>query len=93
MKSWSCQLKLCLTRTTAHSITPTSAVKGSGEQLTLEERSVTTGELTEGGIVITHGLTNGERVVAAGVNEIHAQQQVRIWTREGDCNGYLPTVY
>ncbi|PLL43868.1 efflux RND transporter periplasmic adaptor subunit, partial [Klebsiella michiganensis] len=31
---------------------------------------------------ITEGLSVGERVVAAGVRELHAQQPVRIWTRE-----------
>lgn len=33
-------------------------------------------------VVITSGLKAGERVVAAGVGELHANQPVRIWTRE-----------
>jgi RND family efflux transporter MFP subunit len=57
-------------------------VQGSGDQLTLEDRKVSVGEVTDRGVVITAGLHAGERVVAAGVNELHAQQPVRIWTRE-----------
>jgi len=57
-------------------------VQGSGDQLTLEDRKVSVGEVTDRGVVITAGLHTGERVVAAGVNELHAQQPVRIWTRE-----------
>lgn len=57
-------------------------VQGSGDQLQLEDRKVSVGEVTDRGVVITAGLQAGERVVAAGVNELHAQQPVRIWTRE-----------
>lgn len=57
-------------------------VQGSGDQLTLEDRKVSVGEVTDRGVVITAGLQAGDRVVAAGVNELHAQQPVRIWTRE-----------
>ncbi|EJL92521.1 membrane protein [Pantoea sp. RIT-PI-b] len=57
-------------------------VQGSGDQLHLEDRKVSVGEVTDRGVVITAGLQAGERVVAAGVNELHAQQPVRIWTRE-----------
>ncbi|MEM6159416.1 efflux RND transporter periplasmic adaptor subunit [Erwinia sp. P6884] len=57
-------------------------VKGSGDRLQLEDRQVTVGDVTDKGVVITSGLQAGERVVAAGVNELHAQQPVRIWTRE-----------
>ncbi|KJV30822.1 efflux RND transporter periplasmic adaptor subunit [Pantoea sp. SM3] len=57
-------------------------VQGSGDQLKLEDRKVTVGDVTNQGVVITDGLKAGERVVAAGVNELHAQQPVRIWTRE-----------
>ncbi|MEN3754039.1 efflux RND transporter periplasmic adaptor subunit [Mangrovibacter yixingensis] len=57
-------------------------VKGHGDQLHLEDRKVSVGQVTSQGVVITDGLSVGERVVAAGVNELHAQQSVRIWTRE-----------
>jgi len=57
-------------------------IKGDGEQLHLEDRKVSVGQVTTQGVVITDGLSAGERVVAAGVSELHAQQPVRIWTRE-----------
>ncbi len=57
-------------------------VKGDGDQLYLEDRKVAVGQVTRQGVVITQGLNQGERVVAAGVSELHARQPVRIWTRE-----------
>jgi len=57
-------------------------VKGEGDTLQLEDRKVAVGQVTAQGIIITEGLKAGERVVAAGVGELHAQQPVRIWTRE-----------
>lgn len=57
-------------------------VKGEGEALHLEDRKVSVGQVTSQGVVITDGLSVGDRVVAAGVSELHAQQPVRIWTRE-----------
>lgn len=50
--------------------------------LYVEDRKVSVGELTPQGIEITAGLQQGDRVVAAGVGELHARQPVRIWTRE-----------
>lgn len=57
-------------------------VAGEGDALHLEDRKVSVGQVTTEGVVITHGLKAGERVVAAGVGELHANQPVRIWTRE-----------
>lgn len=57
-------------------------VSGSGDRLQLDARKVTVGEVTDRGVVILAGLQAGDRVVAAGVNELHAGQTVRIWTRE-----------
>lgn len=57
-------------------------VAGEGDTLHVEDRKVTVGELTSQGIEITAGLQKGDRVVAAGVGELHAQQPVRIWVRE-----------
>lgn len=57
-------------------------VKGDGDQLHLEDRKVSVGPVTAQGVIITEGLKAGDRVVAAGVGELHPQQQVRIWTRE-----------
>lgn len=57
-------------------------IQGEGEKLYLEDRKVSVGEVTGGGVVVTGGLRAGERVVAAGVGELHAGQPVRIWTRE-----------
>jgi hypothetical protein len=48
----------------------------------VEARKVSVGPVTAQGVVIAEGLSAGDRVVAAGVNELHAQQPVRIWTRE-----------
>lgn len=57
-------------------------VKGEGDKLYLEARKVSVGQVTAQGIIINEGLSAGERVVAAGVSELHAQQPVRVWTRE-----------
>ncbi|HKS32368.1 MAG TPA: efflux RND transporter periplasmic adaptor subunit [Enterobacteriaceae bacterium] len=57
-------------------------VKGEGEALHLEDRKVNVGQVTAEGVAILDGLSAGERVVAAGVGELHAQQPVRVWTRE-----------
>lgn len=57
-------------------------VKGEGESLHLEDRKVKVGQVTAEGVAILEGLSAGERVVAAGVGELHAQQPVRVWTRE-----------
>jgi len=57
-------------------------VKGEGDNLQLEDRQVTVGQVTAQGVIVTEGLKAGERVVAAGVGELHAQQPVRVWTRE-----------
>jgi len=57
-------------------------VQGEGDALHLEDRKVSVGQVTAEGVAILEGLRVGERVVAAGVGELHAQQPVRIWTRE-----------
>lgn len=57
-------------------------VAGEGDALHLEDRKVSVGQVSTEGVVITSGLSAGERVVAAGVGELHANQPVRIWTRE-----------
>lgn len=57
-------------------------IKGEGDNLQLEDRKVTVGQVTAQGVIIIDGLSAGDRVVAAGVGELHAQQPVRIWTRE-----------
>lgn len=57
-------------------------VQGEGDTLHLEDRKVSVGQVTAEGVAILEGLRAGERVVAAGVGELHAQQPVRIWTRE-----------
>lgn len=57
-------------------------VQGDGDKLQLENRKVSVGQVTAQGVIVTEGLKAGERVVAAGVGELHAKQPVRIWTRE-----------
>ncbi|WP_449549270.1 efflux RND transporter periplasmic adaptor subunit [Lelliottia amnigena] len=57
-------------------------VQGDGDKLQLEDRKVSVGQVTAQGVIVTEGLKAGERVVAAGVGELHAKQPVRIWTRE-----------
>ncbi|WP_449555200.1 efflux RND transporter periplasmic adaptor subunit [Lelliottia amnigena] len=57
-------------------------VQGDGDKLQLEDRQVSVGQVTAQGVIVTDGLKAGERVVAAGVGELHAKQPVRIWTRE-----------
>lgn len=57
-------------------------VVGEGDALHLEDRKVSVGQVSTEGVVIASGLKAGEHVVAAGVGELHANQPVRIWTRE-----------
>ena len=57
-------------------------VTGEGDTLHLEDRKVSVGQVSAEGVVIVGGLKAGERVVAAGVGELHPNQPVRIWTRE-----------
>jgi len=57
-------------------------VAGQGDTLHLEDRKVSVGQVSAEGVVITSGLSAGERVVSAGVGELRANQPVRIWTRE-----------
>lgn len=56
-----------------YTVTPT------GEGLAaVSRRSVTVGDLTQGGLEIMAGLADGERVVTAGVTRIRDGQQVRL---------------
>jgi len=48
------------------------------DQLTVEKRAVTIGELSRDQILVTQGLTAGERIVTAGVHYLQPQQQVRL---------------
>ena len=58
-------------------------VKGEGEQLHLEDRKVGVGQdHLSGRGDYRRAQRRRTRVVAAGVSELHAQQPVRIWTRE-----------
>ncbi|WP_114078957.1 efflux RND transporter periplasmic adaptor subunit, partial [Enterobacter hormaechei] len=57
-------------------------VTGEGDTLHLEDRKVSVGQVSAEGVIIVGGLKAGERVVAAGVGELHPNQPVRIWTRE-----------
>ncbi|HYI28062.1 MAG TPA: efflux RND transporter periplasmic adaptor subunit, partial [Bradyrhizobium sp.] len=50
--------------------------EGSAAKVT--QRAVKTGRLTLVGIVVTEGLKPGERVVAAGVNSLRENQEVRV---------------
>ena len=57
-------------------------VAGEDDTLHLEDRKVSVGQVSAEGVIIVGGLKAGERVVAAGVRELHPNQPVRIWTRE-----------
>ncbi|MFN3071898.1 efflux RND transporter periplasmic adaptor subunit [Serratia sp. J2] len=57
-------------------------VKDEGGKLFVEPRQVETGQLTSNGIQIVSGLVDGERIVAAGPRELHANEEVRAWVRE-----------
>ncbi len=49
----------------------------------LEQRAVTTGDLTRQGVLVTEGLSAGEWVVTAGVHSVEEGQTVRILTQTG----------
>jgi hypothetical protein len=48
----------------------------------VKRRAVTVGRLTSQGIEVTSGLTAGDQVVTAGVQQLTENQQVRPWQRE-----------
>lgn len=48
----------------------------------VEARNVTLGGYTSEGVQVLSGLSDGERIVATGANELKENQQVRIWVRE-----------
>ncbi|MBV2128454.1 efflux RND transporter periplasmic adaptor subunit [Arsukibacterium indicum] len=48
----------------------------------VQRRAVTVSSLTSAGAAITEGLTAGEQVVTAGVQQLTEGQQVRPWVRE-----------
>lgn len=52
------------------------------DEMTVERVAVETGNMTNNGLLITSGLTTGDRIVAAGVQQLQAQQKVREWKRE-----------
>lgn len=49
---------------------------------TVSRRAVTVSSLTSAGAAITSGLTTGEQIVVAGVQQLTDGQQVRPWVRE-----------
>lgn len=49
---------------------------------TVQLREVEVAALTNDGVEIAHGLTAGERIVAAGVHALQNGQQVREWVKE-----------
>lgn len=57
-------------------------VKQQDGKMFVGSRQVETGQLTAEGIQIISGLTEGEKIVAAGTRELHQNQQVRAWVRE-----------
>lgn len=52
------------------------------DDMTVEAVAVTPGNMTNSGLLISQGLSAGDRVVAAGVQQLQAQQEVREWKRE-----------
>ena len=52
------------------------AVPADDDRATIERRDVQIGELTEAGVEITAGLTEGDRIVTAGTSVIREQQIV-----------------
>ena len=52
------------------------------DDMTVEQVEVSTGNMTNNGLLISSGLNAGDRVVAAGVQQLQAQQKVREWKRE-----------
>ncbi|KJK03500.1 hypothetical protein UB43_03100 [Pseudomonas sp. 21] len=57
-------------------------VKGDGDALRVERRTVQLGQPGAEGIRILSGLEPGERIVAAGTTELREGQAVRPWQRE-----------
>ncbi|MGL5388300.1 MAG: efflux RND transporter periplasmic adaptor subunit [Enterobacterales bacterium] len=57
-------------------------IKERDGKLFVESRQVETGQLTANGIQIVSGLSDGERIVAAGTRELRPDQEVRAWVRE-----------
>lgn len=49
---------------------------------TVSQRLVQVGELTSAGLAVTAGLSGGEQIVSAGVQQLSEGQQVRPWQRE-----------
>lgn len=57
-------------------------VQEKGGKYFVESRPVTLGGYTSDGVQVTSGLSDGERIVATGANELKENQQVRLWVRE-----------
>lgn len=57
-------------------------VKGQGDNLHVERRTVELGQPGATGIQVLAGLEPGERIVAAGTAELREGQRVRPWQRE-----------
>ncbi|MEM8932939.1 MAG: efflux RND transporter periplasmic adaptor subunit [Acidobacteriota bacterium] len=51
---------------------------GDGDRATVTRRDVALGELTEGGVEVTSGLTPGDRVITAGMAKIYDGLEVRL---------------
>lgn len=51
-------------------------------KLFVTSRQVELGQLTANGIQVVSGLSQGERIVAAGTRELTPDQEVRAWVRE-----------
>ncbi|PYE33247.1 RND family efflux transporter MFP subunit [Idiomarina fontislapidosi] len=52
------------------------------QQMQVEKRRVSVGNMTNDGLLVTEGLAAGERIVSAGVFQLQPQQKVREWHRE-----------
>ncbi len=52
--------------------------QGSGRSWVVERQAVRTGQLVADGLEVLQGLSNGDRVVTAGLNQIQEGQEVRL---------------